>query len=130
MAVENLEQKNSNRSGFWAGLAVLAVFLSVVTGMLLRQQERKEQETVREARFERLDYARDQLRELGPPPQDEAGRLAHVARIHYLQAEEQLGLERYDEALRLYKVVKDIDPRYPAIDDRIEEAERELRSAS
>lgn len=123
-----MEKKSSKR--IWASVMSFAVFLAIVTGVLIRRHDRQERELAREARFERLDHARDQLRETGPPPQDEAGRLAHVARIHYLQAEEQLGLERFGEALRLYKVVKDIDPDYPQIDARIAEAESALRASS
>lgn len=123
-------EKSSNRDRIWGSVMAFAVFLFIVTGFLVRQHERQEREAIREARLERLENARDQLRELGPPPQDEAGRVAHVARIHYLQAEENFGLERFAEALRLYHTVKGIDPDYPEIDERIEEAERALRSAS
>lgn len=124
------ESKNSNRGRFWGGLMAVALLLFAGTSMLIRHFERQERTQAHEARLERLVNARDQLRELGPPPQDQAGKLAHVARRHFLQAEEQLGLGRFDEALNLYKVVKDIDPRYPAIDERIAEAERAMRSAS
>lgn len=124
---EEQQDKNRNRDRNLASLMAFAIFLSTVTGFLLRRHEREEREKVREARIQRTDNARDQLRELGHPPQDDAGKIARIARMHYLQAEEQFGLERFDEALRLYKIVKGIDPAYPEIDERIAEAERELR---
>ncbi|HJX29946.1 MAG TPA: hypothetical protein VJ885_18745, partial [Thermoanaerobaculia bacterium] len=97
------------------------------------QEERaQEREQVHQTRLERVQEVRDQMRELGrtPLPKDDVGKVARVAQSTFLLGEEQLNLKKYDQALYYFKIVRDIDPAYPKLDERIAEAERGLRQAS
>ena len=125
-------EKNTRRDRIWASVLAFAVFLSVVTGVLIRRHEREEREKAHQARLERVEEVRDQRRELdgAPLPKDDAGRVARVAQRTFLLGEEQLNFKKYDQALYYFKIVRDIDPAYPKLDERIAEAERGLRQAS